>query len=46
VALLQETPPLWFRRLGDAARANGVRVLTSRNVVPPLQRLARNLNPT
>jgi len=45
VAMLQETPPLWFHALGDRARANGVRVLTSRNVVPPLQRLAANLNP-
>jgi hypothetical protein len=45
VALLQEAPPLWFRRLGEQARANGVRVLTSRNVIPPLQRLAANLNP-
>ncbi|HEX6652437.1 MAG TPA: endonuclease/exonuclease/phosphatase family protein, partial [Thermoleophilaceae bacterium] len=45
VALLQETPPLWFRHLGESARANGVRVLTSRNVIPPLQRLAANLNP-
>ena len=45
VALLQETPPLWFRRLGEQARANGVRVLTSRNVIPPLQRLTANLNP-
>jgi endonuclease/exonuclease/phosphatase family metal-dependent hydrolase len=45
VALLQETPPLWFRELGERARANGVRVLTSRNVIPPLQRAAANLNP-
>jgi endonuclease/exonuclease/phosphatase family metal-dependent hydrolase len=45
VALLQETPPLWFRALGRRARANGVRVLTSRNVVPPLQRLAATVNP-
>ena len=45
VAMLQETPPLWFRHLGKAARANGVRVLTSRNVVPPVQRLAANINP-
>jgi endonuclease/exonuclease/phosphatase family metal-dependent hydrolase len=45
VALLQETPPLWFRAIGRRARSNGVRVLTSRNVVPPLQRLAANLNP-
>ena len=45
VALLQEVPPLWFGALGDRARANGVRVFTSRNVVPPLQRLVANLNP-
>jgi endonuclease/exonuclease/phosphatase family metal-dependent hydrolase len=45
VALLQEAPPLWFRKLGTRARASGVRVLTSRNVVPPLQRLAANVNP-
>jgi endonuclease/exonuclease/phosphatase family metal-dependent hydrolase len=45
VAMLQEAPPLWFRHLGAHARANGVRVLTSRNIVPPLQRLAANLNP-
>jgi endonuclease/exonuclease/phosphatase family metal-dependent hydrolase len=45
VAMLQEAPPLWFRAIGDRSGANGVRVLTSRNVVPPLQRLAANLNP-
>jgi endonuclease/exonuclease/phosphatase family metal-dependent hydrolase len=45
VALLQETPPLWFRHLGERARANGVRVLTSRNVVPHVQRFAANVNP-
>ena len=45
VAMLQEAPPLWFRAIGDRVRANGVRVLTSRNVVPPLQRVAANLNP-
>jgi endonuclease/exonuclease/phosphatase family metal-dependent hydrolase len=45
VALLQETPPLWFRALGRRARSHGVRVLTSRNVLPPLQRAAANLNP-
>jgi endonuclease/exonuclease/phosphatase family metal-dependent hydrolase len=45
VALLQETPPLWFRAIGRRGRSNGVRVLTSRNVVPPLQRLAANVNP-
>jgi endonuclease/exonuclease/phosphatase family metal-dependent hydrolase len=45
VAMLQETPPLWFRQLGRRTRSNGVRVLTSRNVAPPLQRLAADLNP-
>src|SRR6185503_13031926 len=45
VAMLQEAPPLWFRAIGGRARANGVRVLTSRNVVPPLQRLVANVNP-
>ena len=45
VAMLQETPPLWFRHLGRRARSNGVRVLTSRNVIPGLQRLAANVNP-
>src|SRR5215210_7951377 len=45
VALLQEAPPLWFSEFGRRARANGVRVLTSRNVIPPLQRAAANLNP-
>jgi endonuclease/exonuclease/phosphatase family metal-dependent hydrolase len=45
VALLQETPPLWFRAIGGRAAADGVRVLTSRNVVPPVQRLAANVNP-
>src|SRR5829696_7934928 len=45
VAMLQEAPPLWFRRLGGRARANGVRLLTSRNVIPPLQRVAANVNP-
>ncbi len=45
VALLQEAPPLWFRKLGTRLAANGVRVLTSRNVLPPAQRLAANVNP-
>lgn len=45
VALLQEAPPLWFRELGSRLASNGVRVLTSRNVLPPLQRLAANVNP-
>jgi endonuclease/exonuclease/phosphatase family metal-dependent hydrolase len=45
VVILQETPPLWFRAIGRRAGANGVRALTSRNVLPPGQRLAANLNP-
>jgi endonuclease/exonuclease/phosphatase family metal-dependent hydrolase len=45
VALLQEAPPLWFRKLGERTASSGIRVLTSRNVLPPLQRLAANLNP-
>jgi endonuclease/exonuclease/phosphatase family metal-dependent hydrolase len=45
VAMLQEAPPLWFGHFGRRAMSNGVRVLTSRNVLPPLQRLAANVNP-
>jgi hypothetical protein len=45
VALLQEAPPLWFRGLGQRAASSGARVLTSRNVLLPLQRLAANLTP-
>ena len=45
VALLQEAPPLWFRAFGARSRSNGVRVLTSRNVLLPLQRLLANLSP-
>ena len=45
VALLQEAPPLWFRKLGERTASSGVRVLTSRNVLPPAQRLAANVNP-
>ncbi len=48
VALLQEAPPRWFRRLAGRTRSNGVRVLTSRNLlwpVPPLQRWLADRNP-
>jgi endonuclease/exonuclease/phosphatase family metal-dependent hydrolase len=45
VALLQEAPPLWFRELARRSRANGRRVLTSRNLIPPVQRFLANLNP-
>jgi endonuclease/exonuclease/phosphatase family metal-dependent hydrolase len=45
VALLQEAPPLWFRGFVRRTGASGARVFTSRNVVPPLQRLAAWANP-
>ena len=45
VALLQEAPPRWFAELARRTRSNGVRVLTSRNYLPPLQRLLADLNP-
>lgn len=45
VALLQEAPPRWFAELARRTRSNGVRVLTSRNYVPPLQRVLADLNP-
>jgi endonuclease/exonuclease/phosphatase family metal-dependent hydrolase len=45
VALLQEAPPLWFRGLRRRTGASGARVFTSRNVLPPLQRLLAWANP-
>jgi endonuclease/exonuclease/phosphatase family metal-dependent hydrolase len=45
VALLQEAPPLWFRAFARRTGSSGARVFTSRNVVPPLQRLAAWANP-
>jgi endonuclease/exonuclease/phosphatase family metal-dependent hydrolase len=45
VALLQEAPPLWFRGLTRGTGASGARAFTSRNVLPPLQRLAAWANP-
>jgi endonuclease/exonuclease/phosphatase family metal-dependent hydrolase len=45
VALLQETPPRWFRELCVRTRSSGVRVLTSRNWLPPLQRALADWNP-
>lgn len=45
VALLQEAPPLWLRAFQRRTAATGVRAFTSRNVVPPLQRLAAFANP-
>jgi endonuclease/exonuclease/phosphatase family metal-dependent hydrolase len=45
VALLQEAPPRWFRELARRTRSSGVRVLTSRNWLPPLQALLADWNP-
>jgi endonuclease/exonuclease/phosphatase family metal-dependent hydrolase len=45
IALLQEAPPLWFRGLARRTRSSGARAFTSRNVVPPLQRLLAWANP-
>jgi endonuclease/exonuclease/phosphatase family metal-dependent hydrolase len=45
VALLQEAPPLWFRGLKRRVGVGGARAFTSRNVVPPLQRLLAWANP-
>jgi endonuclease/exonuclease/phosphatase family protein len=45
VALLQEAPPLWFRGFRRRTGASGARVFTSRNVLPPLQRLLAWANP-
>jgi endonuclease/exonuclease/phosphatase family metal-dependent hydrolase len=44
-ALLQEAPPLWFRGFKRRTGASGARAFTSRNVVPPLQRLLAWANP-
>jgi endonuclease/exonuclease/phosphatase family metal-dependent hydrolase len=45
VALLQECPPRWARPLAQAAGAEAQRVLTSRNLIPPLQGALHRLNP-
>lgn len=45
VALLQEAPPRWFAALRRRTRSTGVRVLTSRNLCPPLQGLLAGWNP-
>jgi endonuclease/exonuclease/phosphatase family metal-dependent hydrolase len=45
VALLQEAPPRWFGALQGRTGADGVRTLTSRNVLPRLQGLLADLNP-
>ena len=45
VALLQEAPPRWFDELARRTGSNGIRVLTSRNLFPPLQARLADLNP-
>lgn len=45
VTLLQEAPPRWFDELARRTGSNGIRVLTSRNVIPPLQARLADLNP-
>ena len=45
VALLQEAPPRWFGELRHRTGAEGVRTLTSRNVLPPLQGVVADWNP-
>jgi endonuclease/exonuclease/phosphatase family metal-dependent hydrolase len=45
VALLQECPPRWARRLAERCDAHTHRVLTSRNSFAPLRRLGAVLNP-
>jgi endonuclease/exonuclease/phosphatase family metal-dependent hydrolase len=45
VALLQEFPPRWTRRLAAACEADAHRELTSRNSLAPLRTLGALLNP-
>ncbi len=45
VAMLQEAPPRWFRPLGQSLGASGALALTSRNCLPPLQRVLADWNP-
>src|SRR3954454_12248278 len=45
VALLQEVLPWWPTALGRAAGASARMALTSRNVLPPLQRLIAEPRP-
>ena len=45
VALLQEAPPRWFGELRRRTRSTGVRVLTSRNLCPPVQAVLAGWNP-
>ncbi|MGH2744770.1 MAG: endonuclease/exonuclease/phosphatase family protein, partial [Thermoleophilaceae bacterium] len=45
LAVLQEAPPRWFGELQRRTGSAGVRVLTSRNVFPPLQGVLADWNP-
>jgi endonuclease/exonuclease/phosphatase family metal-dependent hydrolase len=45
VALLQEAPPRWFRPLTRRLGASGAIVLTSRNLLPPVQARLADWNP-
>src|ERR671932_495336 len=45
VALLQEVPPWWPEPLARASRASMRMALTSRNLLPPLQRLIADRRP-
>jgi endonuclease/exonuclease/phosphatase family metal-dependent hydrolase len=45
VALLQEAPPRWFRTFTDRLGASGAMALTSRNLLPALQRRLADCNP-
>jgi endonuclease/exonuclease/phosphatase family metal-dependent hydrolase len=45
VALLQEAPPRWFGELRRRTGSAGARVLTSRNVCPPVQGALADWNP-
>jgi endonuclease/exonuclease/phosphatase family metal-dependent hydrolase len=45
LALLQEAPPRWFGELTRRTGAAGVRTLTSRSVLPPLQGALADWNP-
>jgi endonuclease/exonuclease/phosphatase family metal-dependent hydrolase len=45
VALLQEAPPRWFRPLARRTRSSGALALTSRNLLPALQRRLADWNP-
>jgi endonuclease/exonuclease/phosphatase family metal-dependent hydrolase len=45
LALLQEAPPRWFDALRSRTGAVGVKALTSRNVLPPVQGALADWNP-